>query len=205
MTTTTGNRPAIAERILEIASGLFFREGIRSVGIDRIIAEADIAKATLYRHFPSKEDLVLAYLADRHARVMQGIEAVLAEHSGLHERIALIFDRLADKAENPEFRGCAFALAVAEHGDSEKIVDIARMHKRAVAEALCAMVREAGLPEADRLGGHLALLYDGALARRAVLGDAQPMHAARMSALTLIDSAMVETARRDVSQDTDKS
>ncbi|MTH36232.1 TetR family transcriptional regulator [Paracoccus limosus] len=189
MTTTAGTRPAIAARILDIASGLFFREGIRAVGIDRIIAEADIAKATLYRHFPSKEDLVLAYLQDRHARVMQGLEAVLAAHADAAERISVIFERLAEKAENPEFRGCAFALAVAEHGDSEKVIALARMHKLAVAELLCGVARAAGLADADRIGGHLALLYDGALARRAVLGHAQPMREARISALALIAGA----------------
>lgn len=192
--TAAGSRTAIAERILDVASGLFFREGIRAVGIDRIVAEADIAKATLYRHFPSKEDLVMAYLQDRHARVMQGLDAVRSEHADPRDRIALIFDRLAEKAENPEFRGCAFALAVAEHGDSEKIVRLARMHKRAVAETLCAIGREAGLANADFIGRHLVLLYDGALARRAVLGDAQPMRDARESALVLYDGAAQQSS-----------
>ena len=189
-----GNRPAIAERILEIASGLFFREGIRAVGIDRIIAEADIAKATLYRHFPSKEDLVLAYLQDRHAKVIEGLEATLAAVASPRQQIAEIFERLAEKAENPEFRGCAFALAVAEHGEAEKIVAMARLHKREVAQILTGIARAAGRPDPDRIGGHLALLYDGALARRAVLGDARPMQDARAAALSLFEDDAAATA-----------
>lgn len=187
--TVAAARPAIAERILGVAGELFFREGIRAVGIDRIIVEADIAKATLYRHFPSKEDLVLAYLEDRHARAMQGLEASVAEHAEPRAQIASIFDRLAEKAENPVFRGCAFALAVAEHGDSQKIVGLARLHKQAVARTLLAIARRASLADAEAAGRHLALLYDGALARRAVLGDAQPMRDARQSALALFDAA----------------
>ena len=185
ITPAKGNRPAIAERILEIASGLFFREGIRAVGIDRIIAEADIAKATLYRHFPSKEDLVLAYLQDRHAKVIEGLEATLARVASPRQQIAEIFERLTEKAEDPEFRGCAFALAVAEHGEADKIVAMARLHKREVAQILTAIARAAGRPDPDRIGGHLALLYDGALARRAVLGDARPMQDAHAAALSL--------------------
>jgi AcrR family transcriptional regulator len=174
------NRPAIAERILEVASGLFFREGIRAVGIDRIIAEADIAKATLYRHFPSKEDLVLAYRP--------------------RQQIAVIFERLSEKAGDPEFRGCAFALAVAEHGEAEKILALARLHKREVAQVLTGIARAAALPDHDQVGSHLALLYDGALARRAILGDARPMHDARAAALTLFVPAKAENSEATVTK-----
>ncbi|MDH2327012.1 TetR/AcrR family transcriptional regulator [Cereibacter sp. SYSU M97828] len=176
-------RSSVSERILSVASGLFFREGIRTVGIDRIIHEADIAKATFYRHFPSKEDLVLAYLNDRHARVMEGLEDVLAACPDTRQRIEVIFTRLHEKAENPEFRGCAFALAVAEHGESDRVVGLARMHKQAVADLLRGIIGDAAM------GAHLALLYDGALARRAVTGNAQAMLDARQSALFLLDAA----------------
>lgn len=176
----------VSDKILAVASGLFFREGIRTVGIDRIIQEADIAKATFYRHFPSKEDLVLAYLNDRHARVMEGLEEVLAACPDARRRIEVIFARLHEKAENPEFRGCAFALAVAEHGSSDRIVGLARMHKQAVADLLRRIVGD------PAIGSHLALLYDGALARRAVTGNAQPMLDARNSALFLLDAAQAQ-------------
>lgn len=192
--TTYPTKSAVADHILHVAGALFFREGIRAVGIDRIIGEADIAKATLYRHFSSKEDLVLAYLRDRHERAMQGLAASLAENPSARERLASIFDRLAEKAEDKAFRGCAFALAVAEHGDSEKIVTLARLHKQAIADALLALAQEAGVADPQAIGRHLVLLYDGALARRAVLGTAQPMHDARDAALALIDGASKQPA-----------
>lgn len=177
-------------RILAVASDLFFREGIRTVGVDRIISEADIAKATFYRHFPSKEDLVLAYLADRHDRVMAGLHDVRARFDAPRDQIDVIFTRLHEKAENPEFRGCAFALAVAEHGESDRIVTMARFHKQAVADVLLEIAQAARIPDAAQFGAHLALLYDGALARRAVTGSADPMLSARACALAAFDMAV---------------
>ena len=183
------SRSAVAEHILGVAGGLFYREGIRAVGIDRIILEADIAKATLYRHYRSKEDLVLAYLEGRHHLVMQGLDEVLRLYADPRARIAEIFERLSQKAENPEFRGCAFGLAVAEHSESPRIIGMARMHKSAVAEVLDGIVQQAGLPDPAQIGRHLALLYDGALARRAIYGTVTPMRDAKECALALIDRA----------------
>lgn len=182
-------RASVSDKILAVASGLFFREGIRTVGVDRIILEAEIAKATFYRHFPSKEDLVLAYLNERHARVMDGLNEVLLVHGDPRRQIEVIFERLHEKAEDPEFRGCAFALAVAEHGDAPRIRTLARFHKQAVAGLLRDVADRAGLPDPAATASHLALLYDGALARRAVLGEAQPMRDARDAALALFDMA----------------
>lgn len=189
----TAIKSSVAGRILDVAGGLFYREGIRAVGIDRIILEADIAKATLYRHYRSKEDLVLAYLQGRHIAVMAGLDEVLALYSAPRDQIAEIFERLYLKAENPEFRGCAFGLAVAEHGESARIVSLARMHKTAVADVLNSIAHRAGLAEADQIGRHLALLYDGALARRAVYGSVVPMRDAKECALALFDQAARNT------------
>lgn len=186
---TAPPRATLASHILDVAGRLFYREGIRAVGIDRIILEADIAKATLYRHFRTKEDLVLAYLQGRHTLVMQGLEEVLALYPDPRDQIAQIFERLRIKAENPEFRGCAFGLAVAEHGESPRITALARMHKTTVAGVLNAVAHSARLCEPDQIGRHLALLYDGALARRAVYGTAQPMAEAKDCALALYDQA----------------
>lgn len=188
MNDSTAARSPVASRILEIAGGLFFREGIRAVGVDRIIAEAATTKATLYRHFPSKEDLVLAYLDERDRQVMAGLIEICASARPPRERLAEIFDRLAQKAENPEFRGCAFGLAVAEHGDSPRIIEAARRHKTAVTKVLTGIAAQAGLADPAGAGQGLALLYDGALARRAVFGTAEPMHQARDWALRILDA-----------------
>ncbi|SMD14730.1 TetR/AcrR family transcriptional regulator [Rhizobium sp. RU36D] len=187
-------KETISDHILSAASGLFYREGIRAVGIDRIIDEAKIAKATLYRHFPSKDHLVASYLQDRHERVIRSLHEVLDTAESPRDQIRLIFERLHEKADSPEFRGCAFALAVAEHGDSERVVTVARTHKKVVSEIFRAIVTRAGIAK-GQLDAHLALLYEGALATVAVGRDPQAIIIARDCALTVFD-ASVEAANQ---------
>lgn len=85
-------KEAISDQILNAAGTLFYREGIRAVGIDRIIEEADVAKATLYRHFPSKDHLVAAYLKARHERVIRALQDVVDAKIEPRAQIKLIFD-----------------------------------------------------------------------------------------------------------------
>src|SRR6188474_2717380 len=98
-------REPISDQILTTAGALFYSEGIRAVGIDRIIEEAKVAKATLYRHFPSKDHLVAAYLKDRHDRVIRSLHEALETEQVPRSQLKLIFERLYDKADSPEFRG----------------------------------------------------------------------------------------------------
>lgn len=178
----------VREQILEMAGLLFYREGIRAIGVDRLIREANIAKATLYRHFPSKAFLVEAYLQDRHERVIASLEEVIARGTTPYTQIGLLFDQLHEKADSPEFRGCAFALAVGEHGESERVVAIAQAHKAAVRAVLRRITDPLG-ESADDVAGHLALLYEGALATTAVERDPAVILRARKCALFLIEAA----------------
>lgn len=180
-------RETISDQILNTASTLFYREGIRAVGIDRIIEEAKVAKATLYRHFPSKDHLVAAYLQARHIRVIRGLEEVRDAADTPREQIRVIFERLHEKADSPEFRGCAFALAVAEHGDSERVVSVARTHKARVREIFDSIMARA-TADHERAAAHLALLYEGALATVAVSRDPQAVLIARDCALHVFDT-----------------
>lgn len=178
----------ISEQILTVAGSLFYKEGIRAVGIDRIIEEASVAKATLYRHFPSKDHLVAAYLSQRHERVLASLHEVVQSSDTPREQITTIFQRLFEKAESPEFRGCAFALAVAEHGDSERVVTVARRHKQAVLDIFREILSQPqGAPAETAL--HLALLYEGALATIAVSREANAAFIAGDCALTVFDNA----------------
>ena len=179
----------ISEHILTTAGTLFYREGIRAVGIDRIVDEANVAKATLYRHFPSKDHLVAAYLEDRHERVLLQLREVIATAALLpRDQIALIFERLFEKADSPEFRGCAFALAVAEHGDSERVVSVAREHKNAVRDIFRSVMATARC-SIEQAAAHMSLLYEGALATVAVGRDPQAVLVARDCALSVFDMA----------------
>lgn len=178
---------SISEQILTAAGSLFYKEGIRAVGIDRIIEEASVAKATLYRHFPSKDHLVAAYLTQRHERVIASLHDVLQSIETPRQQIATIFQQLFEKAESREFRGCAFALAVAEHGDSERVVSVARAHKQAVLDIFKRIIsQQSGMSEQAAL--HLALLYEGALATVAVSRNPEAALTARACALAVFDT-----------------
>ena len=177
----------ISDQILTVAGTLFYSEGIRAVGIDRIIEVANVAKATLYRHFPSKDHLVAAYLQDRHNRVIRSLQEALEKEVEPRNQLKLIFERLYDKADSPEFRGCAFALAVAEHGDSERVVSVARLHKKMVGNIFRDIIAKLDV-RPDQPAAHLALLYEGALATVAVGRDPQAVLTARDCALAVFDA-----------------
>jgi AcrR family transcriptional regulator len=133
--------------------------------VDRIIVEAGIAKATMYRYFSGKDALVAACLQRRHDRVMAALQAGLEQVKPKgHARILAVFDLLHDKAESPDFRGCAFMLAVAENESSDEVRQIARAHKDAVL-ALFATLVPPTWPGAAKIAAQLNLLYDGAMAQ----------------------------------------
>lgn len=186
---TIPKKTPMRAEILNVAADLFYREGIRSVGVDRIIDEANIAKATLYRHFPSKNDLVAAYLDERNERVLRSFKDALEAIESPREQIAAVFRMLFEKADSPDFRGCAFALAVAEHGESERVTSVARQHKAAVRAILGTIMTHAGAAS-DRAAAHIALLYEGALATVAVDHDPQAVLIAGECALAVFDLAV---------------
>src|SRR5579883_2488893 len=107
-------RPA-RERLLAAAGELFYRQGIRSVGVDEIVAAADVAKMSLYRSFPSKDELVAAYLREYDARYWRGWDRILAEHPGKpREQLLALFRALARRTTRPDWRGCPFTNAATE-------------------------------------------------------------------------------------------
>src|SRR2546429_7308408 len=110
-------RSQARERLLSTASGLFYREGIRAVGVERILAEAPATRATFYRHFPSKEDLVVAYLRGVDNDIRTAIEAAVEAAPSPADALRAIGAAVADDLARPEFRGCAFLKAAAEYPD----------------------------------------------------------------------------------------
>ena len=165
--------PTLRDRIIDVSSALFYSEGIRGVGIDRIIDASGVAKATLYKHFRSKDELVVAYLKSRHQRVIESLKSHLLSPSlPPQDQVMQVFGLLENKAESDEtFRGCAFLMAVSEYGNNPEVVEVARRHKACVRDIFSEILGNAGpLPATDIAGiadiaGQLALLYDGALAQ----------------------------------------
>ncbi|WP_426503370.1 TetR/AcrR family transcriptional regulator [Dactylosporangium sp. McL0621] len=112
-------QPPARDRLMAVATALFYAEGIHAVGIDRIIAGAGVAKATFYHHFASKDELVRGYLVEEYQRQRNALEAVHRAAAGPREALLGIFELLVDNAAHPRFRGCPFTNAAAEYPDPD--------------------------------------------------------------------------------------
>ncbi|WP_306216195.1 TetR/AcrR family transcriptional regulator, partial [Actinoplanes sp. RD1] len=142
-----------------------YSEGIHKVGVDRIVAEAQVTRATLYRHFPGKEDLVLAYLEQTDRSFRRRTEQAVAAGLSADETIRALSRSIAAGIQSPGFRGCAFLNAVAEYPDPASPVHQATLaHRQWFLEtitALLAQIRETGVEQAAR---HFVMIRDGAMA-----------------------------------------
>lgn len=126
------------QRILVTAHELFYREGIRATGIDRVIAESRVTKATFYRHFPSKTDLICAYLDYHHERWMSWFIEALERHCSARKKgIDTLVPALSEWLRVAGYRGCAFINSVGELGGATpEVVKIARRHKRDMTDVI---------------------------------------------------------------------
>jgi len=124
-----GRSPA-RERLLSVASGLFYGEGIRAVGVERILAEVPTTRATFYRHFPSKDDLVVAYLRRVDAQTRDGVQADIDGAATPTEALRAIGDSVAESLAAPGFRGCAFLKAATEFPDPDDPIHRAVLEHR---------------------------------------------------------------------------
>ncbi|MET7787476.1 TetR/AcrR family transcriptional regulator [Streptomyces sp900116325] len=152
-------------RLLNTATRIFYAEGIHSVGIDRIVAEAQVTRATMYRHFTGKEELVLAYLqqADRDLRA-QAEAAQAGEQSGA-DKVRAVCRTITAGIRSPGFRGCAFLNAAAEYPDPDHPVHHAVLaHRQWFLETVTGLLAQTGDAPAGPAGRHLVMLRDGAMA-----------------------------------------
>ena len=162
-TTSTGSSLA-REKLLATASELFYREGIHAVGVDRIIAEAGVTRATFYRHFPSKEDLVEAYLGVEDANIRGAFAAAEASGAAPKQLVGLVIDGLADDVARHHTRGCPFINAAAEYPDPESGVRTAvAEHREWFRSELESVLSAAEVPDAEGAAGQLVLLRDAAM------------------------------------------
>src|SRR6266545_6414043 len=161
----TQARPPTAarERILEAATRLFQRDGFRAVGIDTIIAEAGVAKMTLYAHFPSKDDLIVAYLERANEQFWEWLDGASADVDDPRERLVAMFGAVGELANSPQCLGCTFQGTAAEFPDPEHPGHrVALAHKRSVLARLRGLAEDAGLRAPEALAEQLLLLMDGA-------------------------------------------
>ena len=158
-TSAASPAPSPRDRILRTAHDLFYRDGIRATGIDRVIAESGVAKVTFYRQFPSKDDLILAFLEHRHERWMAWFVDALARHGGTPAAIA---PALAEWLRGADYRGCAFLNSVGELAAAlPEVLEATRRHKQDMTAAVARLLKPA--PGRARTARALALAIDGAI------------------------------------------
>jgi AcrR family transcriptional regulator len=175
------------ERILETADRLFYQEGIRAVGIDRIIAEANVAKMSLYKHFPSKDDLILAVLKYREEGVLAFFRSATERHGKKAKNpLRAFFAALKEWFETPDFRGCAFQNAAIELADPDHPgTEFVRGNKERFGEFLRGLVEEAVGKAAAKVGPAVVLLVEGAIVTAVIQGKPDAADVARDAALKL--------------------
>jgi AcrR family transcriptional regulator len=181
--------PSARERLLAAASELFYDEGVHTVGIDRVIERAGVAKASLYNTFGSKDELVRAYLEQRHAGILARITRYVERYAGPRERLLGVFEAQGELFAEPGFRGCAFVSASAE-SPGEAVSRAADDYRGEVRGLLTGLAREAGAPDPEKLGRQLHMIYDGASLSARMDRDPAAAVAARAAAAALLDAAL---------------
>ncbi len=185
-------RTSARQRLLAAASELFYENGINTVGIDRIIEQAGVAKASLYDCFGSKEELVRAYLRERSEARRARINERLARFADPVDQILAIFDLLGESSAQPDYRGCAFARASADAGASDKVRSAVRESRAFMLEKFTELARLAGARarceavDPDSLAKQLVLLYDGAATSAYLDGDRNAAATARALAVQVL-------------------
>ncbi|XVV14999.1 TetR/AcrR family transcriptional regulator [Actinoplanes sp. CA-131856] len=165
-TRTSESRPSEArQRLLSTATQIFYADGIHAVGVDRIIAEAKVTRATFYRHFPSKDDLVVTYLAEVHQMDRGAVTAAIAAHATAADSLLAIANTIAGDIKRPGFRGCAFLNAAAEFPDVDHPVHQQIIaHRQWFLDTLTTLMAQVAEDSSDAAARHFVMLRDGAMA-----------------------------------------
>jgi AcrR family transcriptional regulator len=161
----TETRPSEARlRLLSTASRIFYGEGIHSVPVDRIIEEAKVTRATFYRHFPGKEDLVRTYLLGADQAIRDHVETAIADLPP-SDAVRAVAASIAEDIRSPGFRGCAFLNAVAEYPDPDHPVhQVVIAHRQWFLDTIRALMTSIEEHKAEAAAQHFVMLRDGAMA-----------------------------------------
>jgi AcrR family transcriptional regulator len=185
---TTADRTPARERLLAAADELFYAEGVHTVGIDRVIEQAGVAKATLYATFGSKDELIRAYLERRHRTRQERITRELTRFGTARERLLGVFDIAAELIVEPGFRGCAFANASAEARPGGVVEEVSNRSRAWTRALFTELATAAGARDPETLAGQLVLLYDGVMVSARMDANRDAARAARAAASALLDA-----------------
>ena len=177
------------ERLLAAASELFYAEGIHTVGIDRVIERAGVAKASLYNTFGSKDELIRAYLQQRHARTEARLAAAMATESTPRGKLMAIFTAQQKYFEESLFRGCAFMNASAESLPGSSVEQASDEYRAWFRGVFRGLADEAGIADPDLVAGRLVLIYDGTAMSARMDRTAGAFDDARLLAGMVFDAA----------------
>ena len=184
-------RKSVHDRILSTASDLFYREGIRNVGIDRIIAESGVAKMSLYNHFKSKDALIEAWLRRQEEQWSEWLKTTIEERSSNPStQLLAIFDALREWFEGPDFRGCAFINASVELANPDHSAHrVALEHQQSIYRYILSIAQSAEVSSPEQLARQLLLLVQGAIVVAMMEGSWLTASQAKKAALMLIQAA----------------
>lgn len=186
---STPERVPARQRLLAAAELLFYEEGFNTVGIDRVIEVAGVAKASLYDCFGSKEALVHAYLAQRRDARRLRITQDMARHTTARDRLLGVFDTLGALISEPSYRGCAFVKAGADARPGSSVKAVCEDARHWMLELFGTLATEAGVPTPQEFGAQMMMLYDGASISAQMDHNPQAAATARTVAMALLDAA----------------
>ncbi|MEM1338874.1 MAG: TetR/AcrR family transcriptional regulator [Bacteroidota bacterium] len=180
----------IRQHIITVASELFYAQGYNVTGVNEIISKANIAKATLYHHFRSKEDLCIAYLQQKHEQFLDELQGYIAEGESPKHQVLGIFELLRDRYRKKDFYGCWSQKIVAEiTPQNKRIFPLIQKHKKELLTTLGNVVQDSvaliSKAEREKLAGGLYLLYEGAVTESYLHKNDWPIHLAKQMAADL--------------------
>lgn len=183
--------PKARDRIFAVAKDMFYQRGIRAVGVETIVAAAGATKMSLYRSFPSKDDLIVAYLKERDATYWRWWNEVMDAHAGNpRAQILALVDQVAKRSMRQGYRGCPFTNAAVEFPEPDHPGrEVAAENKRELRTRLRNLAAAAGARDAKALGDQLFLMIEGIYASGQLLGVDGPAPAVVAAAEQLIASA----------------
>jgi AcrR family transcriptional regulator len=182
-------RRTAKQRLLQAADELFYNEGIHTVGIDRVIASAGVAKGSLYYSFTGKDELVHEYLTHRHGKWAERVTAGIEAHTDPRARILAVYDVLGTLFAQPDYRGCAFMNATAEAAPDSVEAQAATTFRAWVRNLFLDLATDVDADDPKQLADALVLLYDGAVATAQMDKAPEAARTARRTAELILDNA----------------
>lgn len=185
-------RPNKRDELVRKALQVFYRDGFHATGMDKLVAETGVSKTSMYKHFRTKEELILAALRLRDENFRNWFLRRIEELADTPaEQLIASFDALKEWFEEESFRGCMFIKAGAEYQDKDHPIHVqAAEHKRVLLEYFTELARKAGARNPEKLGCQLLLLKEGAIVTAVLLKSCDPAQDAKEAAQVLLDNAL---------------